>query len=99
MRSWVKNKRGEKSLVEKKQRAIPCWRKQPDGAYVFFVRSGWKPAEFEKGKAAVAVRSLDDLPVIMDTLIRAIGRGEFDEQLAQASTQARPKKAKGQRAT
>jgi hypothetical protein len=51
LRSWVKDERGEKKLVEKRQRVLPNWRKQPDGSYVFFVRSGWKPIELEKGKA------------------------------------------------
>jgi hypothetical protein len=31
VRSWVRNEQGEKSMVEKKQRVLPCWRKQPDG--------------------------------------------------------------------
>jgi len=85
VRSWVKNEQGEKTLIEKKQRVLPCWRRQPDGTHVLFVRSGWKPIEFEKGKAAIAVRSIDDLPAIIDTLRKAIGRGEFDGALAQAS--------------
>ena len=99
IRSWVRNAQGEKTLVEKKQRVLPCWRRQPDGTHVFFVRSGWKPIEFEKGKAAVAARSLTDLPIIIEALIKAIDRGEFDEQLAQASKQARPPKAKAKSAT
>lgn len=99
IRTWVKNEQGEKSFVEKKQRVQPSWQKQPDGSYVFFVRSGWKPIEFEKGKAAIAARSLTDLPIIIEALIKAIDRGEFDEQLAQASKQARPPKAKAKSAT
>jgi len=27
---------------------------EPNGSYIFFIRSGWKPIEFEKGKAAIA---------------------------------------------
>src|SRR6478609_6791094 len=46
---------------EKKQRVLPNWRKQPDGSYVFFVRSGWKPIELEKGKAGILARSADEL--------------------------------------
>jgi hypothetical protein len=92
LRSWIKNEQGERSLVEKKQRVLPCWRKQPDGTCVFFVRSGWKPVEFEKGKVGIAARSLVDLPAVIDTLIKAIGEGQFDEQLAQATKQAKPPK-------
>jgi len=97
VRSWVKNEQGEKTLVEKKQRVLPCWREQPDGTHVFFVRSGWKPIEFEKGEAGIAVRSLADLPAVIETLIKAIGGGEFDAELAQASAQAQRPPRKGKR--
>jgi hypothetical protein len=91
LRSWAKNEAGEKSLAETKQRVLPWWAGQPNGSYAFFIRSGWKAIEFEKGKAAIAVPSLEKLPAIIDTLITAVRNGELDEQLAQASAQARPK--------
>ena len=56
----------------------------PDGSYVFFVRSGSKPIEFEKGKNAIAVPSLDKMPLVIDILITAVRNGELDDQLAQA---------------
>ena len=95
MRAWGKNNTGEKVMTEKKQRVMPWWNAQPSGSCVFFVRAGWKPIEFEKGKAAIAVPSLDKLPSVIDTVISAVRAGELDEQLAQASAQATPKKAKG----
>jgi hypothetical protein len=52
VRTWGKNDTGEKALIEKKQRVLPWWSAQPNGSCVFFVRAGWKPVEFEKGKAA-----------------------------------------------
>jgi len=55
---------------------------------VFFVRIGQKALEFEKGKAAIAMQSLDKLPGVIDALIGAVRAGELDEQLAQASKQA-----------
>jgi hypothetical protein len=55
----------------------------PDGSYVFFVRSGSKPIEFEKGKNAIAVSSLDKIPLVIDILITAVRNGELDDQLAQ----------------
>ena len=33
----------------------------------FFIRSGWKPIKIEKGEAAIAVLSLDNLPSVIDT--------------------------------
>jgi hypothetical protein len=51
---------------------------------VFFVRSGGKPVEFEKGKSAIAIPSLDKVPAVIDTLIAAVRAGDLDDQLAQA---------------
>ena len=57
-----------------------------------FVRSErTKPIEFEKGKTAIAVPSLDKLPSVIDMLISVIRNGELDQQLAQSSKQAVPK--------
>ena len=70
VRTWVK-KDDEKVMVEKQQRVLPWWRQHPNGSYVLFVRSGLKQIEFEKGKSAIAVQSLDKLPSVIDTLITA----------------------------
>ena len=83
VRTWVK-KDGQRTPVDKQQRALPWWRVSANGSYVFFVRSGWKPIEFEKGKTAIAVPSLEKLRSVIDTLITAVRNGELDEQLAQA---------------
>ena len=74
--------------------AIPLWwRQHPNGSYALFVRSGLKPIEFEKGKAAIAVPSLDKLPSVIDTLITAVRNGELDEHLAQTKQTAPKSKA------
>ncbi len=98
VRSWSKDADGTKVLVETKQRVLPWWSAQPNGSLVFFIRSGWKPIEFEKGKAAIAVPSLEKLPSVIDTMITAVRNGELDEQLAQASSEAKPPKSKNKRA-
>jgi hypothetical protein len=95
VRARGKNDSGEKVMIDKKQRVLPWWSPQPNGACVFFLRAGWKLIEFEKGKAAIAVPSVDKLPSVIDTVIAAVRAGELDEQLAHASAQATPKKAKG----
>jgi len=92
VRTWVK-KDGEKSMVEKQQRVAPWWRVHPNGTYALFVRSGLKPIEFEKGKTAIAVPSLDKIPSVIDTLIAAIRAGELDQQLAQTKQGAPKNKA------
>jgi len=93
VRSWVK-KDGVKTPQEKQERVLPWWRQAPNGSYVFFIRSGWKAIEFEKGKSGIAVPSLDKLPPVIDTLIAAVRAGELDDQLAQA---VKPRPAKTRR--
>ena len=63
-------------------------------SYAFCVRVGWKPIEFEKGKAAIAVPTIDKLPSIIETLIAAVRNGELDRQLAEASKLTTPRKPK-----
>jgi hypothetical protein len=87
VRNWVK-KDGERVMVEKQQRVPLWWRQHPNGSYALFVRSGLKPIEFEKGKAAIAVPSLDKLPSVIDTLIAAVRNGELDAHLAPTKQKA-----------
>jgi len=98
VRMWKKGETGEKAIVERRQRVLPWWTTAPNGSHVFFVRLGWNPIEFDKGRAAIAVSSLDKLPSIIDTLIAAVRNGELDEQLAQASAQVKTPISKGKRA-
>ena len=87
VRTWVK-KDGQLKPIDKQQRVLPWWRVNADGSYVFFVRSGPKPIEFEKGKNAIAIPSLDKIPLVIDMLITAVRNGELDEQLAQTKKPA-----------
>ena len=95
VRTWVK-KDGRLTLVEKQQRVLPWWRVDANGSYVFFVPLGSKPIEFEKGKNAIAVPSLDRIPLVINILVTAVRNGELDDQLARAkkpATAARFRKA------
>jgi hypothetical protein len=76
-------------MVEKQQRVPLWWRQHLNGSYALFVRSGLKPIELEKGKPAIAVSSLDKLPSVID-----IRNGELDQQFAEASKHANPRKSK-----
>ncbi|WP_425989897.1 DUF6641 family protein [Afipia sp. DC4300-2b1] len=84
VRSFAK-KDGVRTSIESDQRVLPWWRKNIDGSYLFSIKSGSKSIEFEKGKAAISVPSLDKLPTVIDTLIAATRSGELDTQLAQVS--------------
>ena len=95
IRTSVKTENG-RTQIEKSQRVVPWWRMTPTGSYVFFVRTGLKPIEFEKGKAGIAVPTIDKLPAVIDMLIAAVRGGELDEQLATAAKSAqlrKPRKA------
>jgi hypothetical protein len=65
---------------EKQQKVLPMWRLMEDGSYASFLKVGFAPVEWAPGKTAIAVPSLDKLPII-DTLITAVRQGELDEQL------------------
>ena|SRR5258708_17389111 len=82
VRTWVK-KDGQLTPIDKQQRVLPWWRANVNGSFVFFVRLGSRPIEFEKGKNAIAVPSLDKVPLVINILIAAVRNGELDEQLAQ----------------
>src|SRR6266436_7634348 len=76
------------------QRVSPWWVQTSDGSYLFMIRSGRKPIEFEKAKAAIAVPSPDKLPSVIDTLITSVRNGELDEHLAHGSKSGIVKKRK-----
>jgi hypothetical protein len=86
-------KDGTKVLVEKQQRVLPWWRPAPNGSYALAIRLG-NLVEFDKGKTAIIVPSLDTLPSVIDTLINAVRNGELDNQIAAASTKPQKKAAK-----
>jgi hypothetical protein len=87
-------KGGQRISVQKHQRVLPWWRSVPNGTFAFFIRAGFKPIEFDKGKTALAVASIDKLPSVIDTLITAVRNDELDEQLAHAAKQATPKRSR-----
>jgi hypothetical protein len=70
--------------TERQQRILPWWRSVPNETYAFFIRAGFKSVEFDKGRTAIAVTSLDKLPTVIDTLITAVRNGERDEQSGSA---------------
>jgi hypothetical protein len=87
-------KDGVKTLVEKQQKVQPWWRAAPNGSLAFGIRAGAKLVEFDKGKTAIVVPSLEKLPAVIDTLIAAIRNGELDVQLEAAATKPAAKEGK-----
>jgi hypothetical protein len=96
VKRWERKEGGEKVLIEKPLRTSKWWQPDQNGGYVMTVKVGSKRIEFEKGKAAIAVGSLEKLPGLIDALIKAVRAGELDEQLNQSSKSPRslpPRKA------
>lgn len=89
---WVKID-GNRSQIEKTQRIYPWWRPGPNGSFVFFVKLGGKPIEFEKGKAGIAAQNAEKLAGVINTVMAAVLAGELDQQLSQASKPGPKKKA------
>ena len=85
VKRWESKDGGERVVVEKPIRTAKWWQPDANGGYVMTVKVGSKRIEFEKGKAAISVGSLDKLPGVIDSLIRAVRAGELDEQLKQMS--------------
>ena len=82
---WERREDGEKVLIEKPLRTTKWWQPDQNGGYLLTVKVGSKRIEFEKGKAAIVVPSLDKLPGVIDTLIKAVRAGELDEQINQST--------------
>ena len=91
-RRWVKID-GNRSQIEKTQRIYPWWRPGPNGSFVFFVRLGGKPIEFEKGKAGIAAPNAEKLADVIKTVMAAVLGGELDNLLSQVSKPGPKKKA------
>jgi hypothetical protein len=85
VKRWERKEGGEKVLVERPLRTSKWWQPDQNGGYVMTVKVGSKRIEFEKGKAAIAVGSLEKLPGVIDALIKAVRVGELDVQLNQTS--------------
>ena len=90
VKRWERKEGGEKVLVDKPIRTSKWWQADQNGSYVMTIKVGSKRIEFEKGKAAIAVGSLEKLPSLIDALIKAVRAGELDEQLNQSNKAARP---------
>ena len=90
VKRWERKEGGEKVLVERPIRTSKWWQPDQGGGYVMTVKVGSKRIEFEKGKAAIAVGSLEKLPGVIEALIKAVRAGELDEPLKQSSKFGRP---------
>lgn len=83
---WVKEGT-ERRLIEKKSPVRPWWRETIDGQVAFYVRAGLKKVEFEKGMTAILVPNRQELPSLIEGLIKAVGSGELDNLIGEKEGQ------------
>lgn len=72
---------GQKEVVELRIPVRPWWRETVDGKLTFFLKSGLKRVEFEKGQTAILVPNKEALPGLISGLIKAVEQGELDNLL------------------
>lgn len=86
-RKWLRNEDGTKVAVEVSKRLKAWYSTQANGNILLTVRYGSKPIEFEKGKAAIVLKSRDDLLTLLPKLIVAVEAGEFDSYINSVTKQ------------
>ncbi len=92
-RKRVREVDGEKLVEQKTVPVRPWWKQTLDGNVVLVIRSGLKRIEFEKGKTAIVLPSIDELPKVLNGLIDAVQTGELDHLLeTKAALPAVPKR-------
>ena len=69
---------GHKHSVEIEIPVRPWWRETLDGKLTFFLKSGLKRVQFEKGQSAILVPNKEALPGLINGLIKAVEQGELD---------------------
>jgi len=72
---------GNTRVIEKPKRVKRWWSMRSDGSVLLTVRYGARAIEFQKGKDAIAVESVDALPATLNAVKNAVADGELDELL------------------
>ena len=76
---WEKDDSGTKVRVEVDRKVQPWWFTDIDGQVYLTVKVGYQKIEFEKGKSAIKVGSVDKLPSVLNTIVAATQSGELDK--------------------
>jgi hypothetical protein len=94
VRHYVTNPDSTKSLQETKQKIRPYWRPTPSGeGFVLSIKLGrGKFVTFDdKGHQAIAFKSPDELPGVLQALIELFRSGKLDHQLTSQGVPIRTK--------
>ena len=80
---------GERTVREMPVRIKAWWWTGEKNETLLSVFYGSKTLELSKGKSAIEIASVKDLPAVFDTLINATLNSELDAQIESASTKLR----------
>ncbi len=89
LRTVVDRTTGERTVREMPVRIKAWWWTGEKNETLLSVFYGSKTLELSKGKSAVEIASVKDLPAVFDTLINAAVNSELDAQIESASTKLR----------
>ena len=77
-KKWVRQDDGSRRLVERQRTVRRWWVMDADGQCYLTIRYGAKILELEKGKTAILVGEIANLPSIINAVAAAVENGEFD---------------------
>ena len=89
LRTVVDRTTGERTVREMPVRIKAWWWTGEKNETLLSVFYGSKTLELSKGKSAIEIASVKDLPAVFDTLINATLNSELDAQIEAASTKLR----------
>jgi hypothetical protein len=80
--TWHKDAEGREQRVTVPKRVRRWWTVRSDGTVLLTVRYGSRALELAKGKNAIVVNSVAELPTVLKRLSEAVDKGEFDALLS-----------------
>jgi hypothetical protein len=89
LRTVVDRTTGERTVREMPVRIKAWWWTGEKNETLLSVFYGSKTLELSKGKSAIEIASIKELPAVFDTLINAALNSELDAQIESASTKLR----------
>ena len=84
--TWHKDAEGREQRVTVPKRVRRWWTVRNDGTVLLTVRYGSKALELAKGKNAIVVNSVNELPTVLKRLAEAVDKGELDKLLEEQAS-------------
>lgn len=87
--TWHKDSEGREQRVTVPKRVRRWWTVKADGTVLLTVRYGSRALELARGKNAIVVNSVNELPTVLKRLSEAVDKGEFDKLLEEQASYAK----------